>query len=111
MQLVVQIQPYYKKGLKGIYPRIADALGSIEKREAYTSLSLFDIVGKLDRILYESEGIPSFRKIMLGYRSKLEKLLGETQVLLADWKLAQVDQLLYQIEDIFDDIERELGEI
>ena len=111
MQLVVQIRPYYKKDLKSIYPRIADALSSIDKRDVYASLSLFDIVGKLDRILYEAEGIPPFRKIMLGYRDKLEKLHGEAQTLIADWKLAKVDQLLYQIEDIFEDIERELGEI
>jgi hypothetical protein len=28
-----------------------------------------------------------------------------------DWHLAQADQLLYKIEDIFEEIERELGKI
>lgn len=109
MQLTVQIRAYYKNGLQGIYPRIAGALGFLETSD--TSLSLFDIVGRLDRILYESEGNPPFRKILLEHRQQLQQLHAEAGALIADWKLAEVDQLLYRMEDIFDDIERELGMI
>ena len=109
MQLVVQVNPYYKNGLEGIYPRVADALDSVLNSKTDSPLSLFDIVGKLDRVLYELEGNPPFRKIFLGHQQKLQKLHMDAQALIADWKLAEVDKILYQMEDIFDDIEWELG--
>lgn len=110
MQLTVKIRPYYKNGLRGIYPNIANALDSLVETDSGTSLSLFDIVGKLDRLLYDLEGNASFRKTFLNHRQQLQKLHEDARALMADWKLAEVDKLLYRIEDIFDDIERELGQ-
>ena len=111
MQLTVQIRPYYKNGLKGIYPRIADALSSIFKSKTDFPASLFDIVGKLDRILYELEGKPPYREIFLGHRRRLQELHEEIQTLIADWKLAEADRRLYRMEDIFDDIEWEIARV
>lgn len=111
MQLTVQVRPYYKNGMKGIYPRIAEVLGSLDTSGADASFSLFDLVGRLDRLLYDLEGNPPVRKIFLEYHSLLQKLQGEARTHMADWKLAEVDQLLYRMEDIFDDIEWKLGGI
>ena len=101
MQLTVRIRPYYnKKGLKKAYPRLAHRLSY-----------LFEIVGKLDQLLYQLEGDPPFREILLRHRSALHKLYEDIEERIADWHLAKADQVLYKMEDIFDEIEDELGGI
>jgi hypothetical protein len=72
-------------------------------------MSLFDIVGRLDKLLYELEGNPPFREILLKHKDKLHKLHKEVEAHMADWDLAKADKTLYQIEDSFDQIEWELG--
>ena len=109
MQLTIEIRPYYKNGLESVYPRIAEMLRPVCKSGTELQYSLFEIVGKLDRILYELEGNQPHRKIVLEHRKRLQELHEETEALIADWKLAEADQRLYRVEDIFDDMERELG--
>lgn len=111
MQLTVRIRPYYKNGLKGIYPNIASELARVGSPWDEEDLSLFDIVAKLDKLLYEAEGISSLRKILLEHQGKLRILHENIEACIADWKLAQADKMLYQIEDIFEDIESELDGI
>ena len=60
-------------------------------------------------MLYQLEGDPPFREILLRHRSKLHKLYEDIQGRIADWHLAKADKFLYEIEDIFDEIESELG--
>jgi hypothetical protein len=44
-----------------------------------------------------------------GYRSKTLALYKTAETHIADWNLAEADKSLYQIEDVFDQIEWELG--
>ena len=111
MQLTVRIRPYYQKGLKKAYPGIAHRLSYLDEAWVEEGPSLYDIVGRLDKLLYQLEGDPPFREILLHYRGKLHKLYEDIQAQIADWHLGQADKLLYTIEDIFDEIERELGRI
>ena len=109
MQLTIRVRPYYKKGLKADYPAISRGLSYIDEALLEEGPSLFDIVGRLDKLLYDLDGNPPFREILLRHTDKLRKLHVEVQEHIADWKLAKADQALYQIEDIFDQIEWELG--
>jgi hypothetical protein len=109
MQLTVHVRPYYKEGLKGNYPKIARDLSYIHEAWVEEGPSLFHIVGKLDKLLYELEGNPPFRKILLKHKDELRKLHKEVEEHIADWELAKADKTLYQIEDIFDQIEWELS--
>ena len=108
MQLTVRVRPYYKKDMKSDYPKIYMGLSYIHQAWVEEGPSLFDIVGKLDKLLYELEGNPSFRKILLKHKDELRKLHKEIEEHIADWELAKADKMLYQIEDIFDQIEWEL---
>ncbi|MDH3835410.1 MAG: hypothetical protein C0611_01750 [Desulfobacteraceae bacterium] len=108
MQLTVQVRPYYKKDMKADYPKIAQGLSYIHEAWVEEGPSLFDIVGKLDKLLYELEGNPPFRKILLKHTDGLHKLYTEVEAYIGDWDLAKADKTLYQIEDIFDQIEWEL---
>jgi hypothetical protein len=110
MQLTVRIRPYYnKKGLKKAYPRLAHRLSYLDEAWVEEDPSLFEIIGKLDQLLYQLEGDPPFRELLLQHRSALHRLYEDTEERIGDWQLAKADQLLYRIEDIFDDIEDELG--
>jgi len=111
MQLTVKIQSYYKKGLKETYPRIARHFSYLDETWVEGNPSLLEIVGALDKLLYQLEGDPPFRELLLQHKSALHKLYEEIEEQVADWHLSKADQLLYRIEDIFDEIEDELGRI
>lgn len=111
MQLTVRIRPYYRKGLAGVYPRIARRLGYLDEAWVEEGPSLFEIVARLDKLLYQLEADPPFREILLRHKSALHKRYGGIEEHIADWHLSKADRLLYEIEDIFDEIEGELGRI
>lgn len=111
MQLTVRIRPYYKRGLGSAYPIVARRLSYIDEAWVEEGPSLFEIVGKLDKLLYKLEADPPFREILLQHKSKLHKRYEDIEDHIADWHLSKADRLLYEIEDIFDDIEAELGRI
>jgi len=111
MQLTVRIRPYFKDGLKGTYPALAQELSRLDAFREAEDFSLFDIVQRLDQTPYELEQNPPFREILLKHRRELLNLHEKIETHIADWQLAQADKMLYQVEDIFDDIERELGKI
>ena len=109
MQLTIRIRPYYKKNFKKAYPRLAHRLSYLDEAWVEGNPSLFEIIGKLDQLLYQLEGDPPFRELLLQHRSALHRLYEDIEERIGDWQLAKADQLLYRIEDIFDDIEDELG--
>ena len=111
MQLTVRIRPYYPKGLEKAYPRIAERLAYLHEKWLEEEPSLFEIAGRLDTLLYQLEGDPPFREILLHHRPKLHKLYEDIQAQIADWHLAKADKFLYEIEDTFDEIELEIGNI
>ena len=111
MQLTVRVRPYYKKGLNADYPKIAQGLSYIHEAWVEEGPSLFDIVGRLDKLLCELEGNPPFRKILLKHKDELRKLHKEVEEHIADWDLAKADQALHKIEDIFDEVEWKLDKV
>ena len=108
MQLKVRILPYLEKDMKSDYPKISQGLGYVDKALVEEGPSFFDIVGRLDKLLYELEGNPPFRKVFLKHKDELRKLHKEVEEHIADWHLAKADKALYQIEEVFDQIEWEL---
>jgi hypothetical protein len=107
MQLTVTVRPYYQKDLDSTYPRLASNLRHLDPDLANRNPSLYELVGQLDHILYRFEGTP-LREVLLGHRETLRNLHKSIEDSIANWNLAQADQLLYGIEDTFDEIESEL---
>ena len=106
MQLTVKVRPDYKNNLKAVYPKIAGHLSHVN--ESLIEYSIFDIIGKLDKLLYALDGNPLFKDILLKYKTELVNLHDEVQGCVADWNLAQADQALFKLEDLFDKIEWEV---
>ena len=111
MQLVTRVTPYYKNGLAGVYPRFAYRLGFLDPEWMESGPSLFEIVGRLDPVLYRSEADPPFRAVLRQHKEKLHALYERIEEQIADWHLSEADKLLYEMEDVFDEIERELEKI
>jgi hypothetical protein len=111
MQMKVTIVPYYQAGFKKAYPKLTHALSLVDKAITEKEPALFELVGRLDKLLYQLDGNEPVRKIILQHRQKLFDLYEDIEGDIADWQLAKADQALYKMEDAFDEIERELGDI
>ncbi len=107
MQLTITIRPHYSESLKDVYPRLAQHLARVDHELSESSPSLYQLADRLDHILYKHEGT-RLREVLLRHRDNLQQLHKKIRGHLADWKLAEADRLLYQMEDTFDDIEWEL---
>jgi hypothetical protein len=107
MHLTVTVLPYYPRYLEETYPKIGRYLKSFDSDLVKRNPSLYGIAGQLDQLLYAFDGTP-FRDVLLRHRENLRNLYKGIEENIADWNLAQADQLLYKIEDAFDKIESEL---
>ena len=108
MQLKVEVQSYYQNNLADSYPHLARSLKSLAPDLVEKNPSLYALAGQLDKLLYTFDGTP-VREALLRRQDNLRRLYKEITDHIADWHLAEADQLLYQLEDIFDKIDSELG--
>jgi hypothetical protein len=107
MQLTVTVRPYYQGDLEGTYPNLARYLRYLDPSLANRNPSPYDLVGRLDQLLYRLEGT-QLREVLLRHGEKLGDLYKTIQENIADWNLTRADQLLYSLEDTFNEIESEL---
>lgn len=108
MQLTITVNPYYQNNLADNYPNLARNLKTLDPDLAESNPSVYALAGQLDKLLYKFDGTP-VREVLLRHRENLRKLHKSIEENIADWNLAQADRLLYEMEDIFDKIESELG--
>jgi len=109
MQLTVDVRSFYTKGFKAAYPKLAGPLIHAKAINEYDDPALYDLVAKLDKLLYALDGNPKVKAILLKQKDKLKALYSEIEGLIADRKLSAADKALYKIEDIFEDIEYDLA--
>ena len=107
MQLTVTVRPFYEGEMAGVYPKLIRSLGQADLRLLNKNPSLYEIAGQLDSLLYNSDGT-SLRDILVRHGDKIRNTYKMIEKNIADRKLAQADQLLYALEDIFDEIESDL---
>jgi hypothetical protein len=108
MQLKITVLSHYQNDFRGTYPNLIRRLKTLAPDLVDQNPSLYEIAGQLDKLLYTFDGTP-FRDVLLRHRENLRNLHKSIEENIADWNLAQADQLLYKIEDEFDKIESELG--
>jgi len=108
MQLKVTVSPYYQNDFRDAFPNLAQQLGYLKPDLVGRNPSLYELAGQWDKLLYTFDGTP-LREVLLRRRDKIQKLHKSIEQEIADWRLAQADKQLYALEDIFGDIEAELG--
>ena len=107
MQLNVRIRPHYEDGFAKAYPAIAKRLRSVGEPVLKDEPSLFEIVKKWDLLLDQLGGDPSFKELLLRYGGRLQEFYGKIEENIVDWHLSEADQMLYKMEDMFEEIDRE----
>lgn len=108
MQIKVKVSSFYQNDMAAAYPKLAQQLGFLNPELVKGNPSLYELAGSLDKLLYEFDSTP-LREVLLRHRDKLLQVHKNVEKEIADWNLAQADKMLYKLEDIFDDIEAELG--
>ena len=108
MQIAVTVTPYYQEDFDKTFPKLARHLGYLDAALVRSNPSLFALAGRLDKLLYAFDGT-ELREVLLRHREKLLSIHKDIEANIADWHLAQADKLLYQVEDIFEEIEGELS--
>ena len=108
MQITVTVNPFYEEELEQAYPNLARHLGYLDAPLVKSNPSLYGLVTQLDKLLYAFDGT-KLREVLLPHREKLIGLHKSIEEHIGSWNLAQADRLLYDIEDIFDEIEEELS--
>lgn len=107
MQIAIKVKPYYQQEFQDAYPRLARHLGYLDREMVQQNPSLYQLAGRLDELLLKYDSTP-LREVLLPQRDKLQQLYKDIEKNIADWNLAQVDKLLYKLEDVFDDLETKL---
>ena len=108
MQIAVAIKPFYQQEFQDTYPQLARQLGYLDPGLVERNPTLYELAGRLDELLLKYDGTP-LREVLLKQRDKLRPLYKNIEKDIADWNLAQADKLLYQLEDIFAEIEGQLA--
>jgi hypothetical protein len=108
MQITVTVKPFYAAEFEQAYPNLARHLGYLDAPLVRSNPSLYELVTQLDKLLYAFDGT-RLREVLLPHREKLLSLHKSIEEHIGSWNLPQADQLLYKIEDIFDEIEDALN--
>ena len=108
MQITVTVYPYYQEEFEQAFPKLARHLSYLDAPLVKSNPSLYRLVTQFDKLLYTFDGT-KLRKVLLPHRKKLQALHKSIEDNIANWNLAEADKLLYNIEDIFDEIEAELN--
>ena len=107
MQITVTIRPFYKKSFEKTYPRLARHLSYHDPGLVDKNPSLYELAGQIDMLLYQFDGTP-LRQVLQDHKKLLTQTFHAIEENIADRHLAEADNLLYTLEDIFDDIEYHL---
>ena len=109
MQIDIRLLPFFEKPFKVVFPKLAKVLRQmsyLESREA--EVSLYALVAYLERVRLDP-GVPSeVKNDILPHLKRMIPLRDRAREYLLARKLNELDRILYQLEDIFEDLERNL---
>jgi primosomal protein N'' len=108
MQITVTVNPFYQEEFEQAYPNLARHLSYLDAPLVKSNPSLYRLVTQFDKLLYTFDGT-KLREVLLPHRKKLQALHKSIEEHIANWNLADADKLLYNVEDIFEEIEAELN--
>ena len=106
MQIDIRVIPFYEKSFEGRFPRISDLL----KKNSYKNLfqrelSLYELVEYIVSLSRNPETPPGTREKVEPFVPKLLELKDRAREHLLGRRLNELDQVLYKIEDQFEDLE------
>jgi len=106
MQIDIRVIPFYEKRFEKRFPNIADLLRRMSHKDLVEKeISLYEMADYLETIT-DNPHIPSDVRDQLGpYAAKIMALKEIAREHLLARRLNELDQVLYQMEDQFADLE------
>ena len=108
MQIRLNIEPAYRADLKSDFPKLAEVFefGEIEIDPFRTTL--YKLIREVRRASHWDDVHPQARRTLEKHLDVLGPLEEQVSEKLSAWKLEGLDDLLYKIEDAFEDLEKDL---
>ena len=106
MQIDIRIIPFYEKPFEKCFSNIANLL----RQRSYTKLveraaSFYEIANALEAIAENPDTPPDLRDTISPYVEKMMRLKEIAREHLLARRLNELDQTLYRIEDVFEELE------
>ncbi len=110
MQIDIRIVPFYEGSFSRCFPKLFEFLREI----GYASYveedkSLYQMVDILESIVKNESVSEDYRERVEPFFRKAKEIKKEAREMLLSRKLDDLDKLLYQLEDLFEDLDRELS--
>jgi hypothetical protein len=107
MQIDVRLMPFYEKGFKGHFPKLAKAMESSGHLDSGgPEASLYSLVDVLRRMNLDPQVLPLVKERLGPFLEKLIALKEVAREALLARRLNELDHVLYRMEDEFEDMER-----
>lgn len=107
MQIRIQIQAVYRPDLRAHFPKLARVLEELRADVDPYTVSLYSLVTELERALH-GDLRPGLRRVMESHLGALVQMRNAVDEKLSTWEHRGLDELLYAMEDRFQDLERDL---
>jgi hypothetical protein len=109
MQIDIRLLSFYERGFKGHFPKLAGIMETCGYTDAVEQeISLYALVDTLRSMSDQEELSPSIRETLGAFLEKLMPLKKAAREELLARRLNSLDQLLYTMEDDFEDLEKAL---
>jgi len=108
MQIDIRLVPFYEKGFAEHFQGIASLFKKGGYQKKLDDASLYLIVDYLADMARNPDVSPDIKDRIAPYVIKMKALKETARERLLSRKLEELDQLLYQIEDQFEDLERKV---
>ncbi|HDM78465.1 MAG TPA: hypothetical protein ENG51_18685 [Deltaproteobacteria bacterium] len=110
MQIDIRIIPFYKENFAKTFPRIFAFFKEVGY-ESYVSKdrSLYELVDVLQDVVKDPAISDNFRDKLGPFYQRAIEIKKEAREMLLSRKLNELDKLLYQLEDVFEDLNEEIA--
>jgi hypothetical protein len=109
MQIDVRLIPFYEKSFKKAFPKIAELLKEMDYAAPLEKdISLYDLVDYLEDMTHTPHISRDLKGKLSQVLNRLVPLKEVARERLLSRRLNELDRSLYQMEDLFEELERSL---
>ena len=106
MQIDIRVIPFFETPFEKRFPRLVELFRRLSFGEALKKEpSFYELIDTLGTLLDHPDTPNDLKDLMGPYVDRLEKLKEEAREHLLARRLDELDQMLYRIEDQFEDLE------
>lgn len=109
-QIRVRIEPVYKKGLAKAFPNVQRVLSGVDNRLLEESPSLYDLVPVLVHLSQYTDLEPVVSRAVAAHGERIVQLRRQIDEKIGGWRLSEAETLLNDLEDAFQDLDKDLKE-